>query len=276
MFGKIGKLTVTLLLAASTTLFGGTKEEIIRLQRDVLLMQKQVLELQKSFDSSSDIVRSLLEQLNDQIGTTNRVLEQMAGILAGQQGQFEKTIETVRQDVLTVNVKLDETNNRVAALHQKMDEAQKKVENRRIPYMDAGGPKPDQIFHMAYNDYIAGNYELAAAGFRDFLADFSESEYADNAAYYLGVSLQLQGRLEPAIDAFDQVINLYPNSDYTPSAYFKKAVVEQDLQKNEEAIESLKKLIALFPEAQEATLARQQLTNLGIPFQETSPPRRRN
>lgn len=274
---KIVILVSSLFLLGGSPLFGGTKEEIIRLQQDVLQMQKQVLELQKSFDMNSGTVRSLLEQLNDQIATTNHVLQQMAGILQGQQSKFEESMESLHQDVVNINVKIDETNNRVAALGKKVEEAQTKVENRRIPFTEVGGPKADQLYFLAYNDFLTGNYELAVSSFRDFLAEHSDSEYADNAAYHMGVSLQLQGRLEPAIDAFDQVINLYPNSDYTPGAYYKKAMVQQELQKNEEAIETLKKLVSLFPDAQESTLARQELTSLGVPVPEPAgAPRKRN
>ena len=32
-----------------------------------------------------------------------------------------------------------------------------------------------------YNDYLMGNYALAVDGFQDFLANYPESEYADNS-----------------------------------------------------------------------------------------------
>ena len=49
----------------------GTEEEIIRLQNDVLQLQNQIRLLQKSVDDTAAILKSLLEQLNDQMAISN-------------------------------------------------------------------------------------------------------------------------------------------------------------------------------------------------------------
>ncbi len=257
---------LTLILSASTPWLGaGTKEEIIRLSSDVLQLQNQVLNLQKSFDERQGSVQSLLEQLNDQVATTNRVLQEMVVVMRAQNTDWTRVSAELGRDVEGLSVKLDETNNRLAALFQKVEESQLRSESRRLPSSsDPGGPKPDQVYSLAFNDYLAGNYELAVDGFRDFLVRYPESEYADNAAYYLGLCLQQLGQQEQAVQAFDQVINMYPQADMTAAAYYKKALVQQELLKNEEAIATFQKLVRLFPDSQEATTARQELENLGV------------
>ncbi len=52
--------------------FSGTKEEVRRLQIDVLQLQNLVRGLHKSFDDNHSTNQSLLEQLNDQVAATNR------------------------------------------------------------------------------------------------------------------------------------------------------------------------------------------------------------
>ncbi|MFQ5740732.1 MAG: tol-pal system protein YbgF [Acidobacteriota bacterium] len=245
--------------------WAGTKEELIRLQSDVLQLQNQVRLLQKSFDDQNGTMRSLLEQLNDQTAKTNRVLEEMVKVLRDEKADFRKTVSDLHQEIQGLSVKLDDTNNRLASLHQKVEESQMRVETRRLPSAsDPGGAKPDQVYSLAFNDYLGGNYELAIRGFQDFLVNYPESEYTDNAAYYLGLCYQHQGRSEQALQAFDQVINLYPKGDMAPSAYYKKALLEQEQQKNEAAIETYRKLITLFPNSQEAVIASQELEGLGI------------
>ncbi len=261
---KLTALTFIILLAAAPA-FSGTKEEVIRLQSDVLQLQNQVLELQKSFDNRGGSLQSLLEQLNDQVATTNRALEQLVDVMRGQKSDIVDSVSGLKLEIQGVSVKLDETNNRLVALHQKVEEQQIKAESRRMPVLnEPGGPKPDQIYILAYNDYLAGNYELAISAFLDFLVNYPDSEYSDNAAYYLGVSYQQQQRFEKAIETFDQVINLYPKGDLTPSAYYKKALAERELQRNEASIETFRKLVTLFPESQEANLAKRELQMLGV------------
>ena len=242
----------------------GTEEEIIRLQNDVLQLQNQIRLLQKSVDDTAAILRSLLEQLNDQIATNNVQMASVGEILQSQRITQETSLNQVRQEIQNLSIKWDDTNTRIAALQQKLQENQLQVQSlRNVP--SAGTTiEPDQVYSSVYNDYLMGNYDLAIAGFQDFLTNYSDSEYSDNASYYLGVCYNEKGYYEQAIRAFDQVINLYPNADKTPPAYYKKAFALEQLQLNAEAIETRKKLATIFPDSQEAVLARQELEALGI------------
>ncbi len=246
---------------------GGTKEEIIRLQSDVLQLQELIRVLQKSLDERNGTIVSLLEQLNDQAAETKLALEEVDGSLVAakaQSGAVERAVAALKEDFQVLSAKLDETNNRVAALARRMEENQVQIQTlRTVPSGATGEISPDRVYSATYNDYLMGNFALAINGFQDFLASFPDSEYADNAAYYLGDCYLQQGRYELAIQAFDQVINLYPKGDKTPVAYFKKASALQQMQKLDEAIDSLKKLRRLFPKSQEAELAQQELVKLG-------------
>ena len=59
----------------------GTKEEIIRLQSDILQLQNQIRLVKKGADESNAILKSLLEQLNDQIATTNLTIDNLTKVL---------------------------------------------------------------------------------------------------------------------------------------------------------------------------------------------------
>jgi tol-pal system protein YbgF len=232
---------------------GGTKEELIRLQSDVLQLQDLIRALQKSLDERNGTIVSLLEQLNDQAGQTQLALEKVDGSLAASRTQdvaVERAVAALKEDFQVLNAKLEENQVQIQTL-------------RTVPTGGAAEISPDRVYSATYNDYLMGNFALAINGFQDFLASFPESEYADNAAYYLGDCYLQQGRYELAIQAFDQVINLYPKGDKTPVAYFKKAFALQQMQKFDDAIDSLKKLRRLFPKSQEAELAQQELVKLG-------------
>ena len=254
-----------ILLVASGAVFSGTKEEVIRLQSDVLQLQNLVRALQKGFDDNHGSNQSLLEQLNDQVATTNRLLQDMVTAMRTQQEENSATASSLKDEMQEITIKLDDTNNRVAALHKRLEESQARSQSLRVASTVPGmGPRPDQIYYVAFNDYLSGNYELAIAGFRDFLSTYAESELADNAAYYLAVCHQTQGRYEQAIQVFDEVINLYPKSDVAPSAYYKKATAQMELQNNDAAIETLSRLVSLYPESQESELAKRELGTLGV------------
>jgi len=259
--------------------YAGTKEEIVRLQSDVLQLQEQIRLLQKSTDDRGNVLKSLLEQLNDQIAKSNLAMENLTQAMSGQKAEVGTAVSSLRQEIQKLSVKLDDTNNRIAGLYQKVEDSQVKASSlRNLPSGNdpSGGVQPDQVYSQAYNDYLVGNYDLAITGFQDFLTNYPNSEYADNAMHYLGVCYFEQNRYEQAIQAFDQVINLYPKGDKTPVAYFKKAAAYQALQKNNEAVDTWKKLYTLFPDSQEAKLAAQELEKLGVPLPTVKPSGRRN
>lgn len=261
------KIGFFLLIFGSCALtFGGTKEEIIRLQSDVLQLQNQIRMLQKAVDEKDGMIISLLEQLNDQAAKNRLSLESVGQTLKIQQSDQGSTVSRLREDIQALSLKLDETNNRIGSLHQKMEESQQRVLSlRSVPVAEAGAVvEPDRVYSASYNDYLMGNYELAVAGFQDFLANYPDNELADNAAYYLGDSYLKQGRQELAVQAFDQVINLYPKGDKLPVAYYKKGVALESLQKMSEAIEVFKKLKSLYPDSPEAELADEELQKLGL------------
>jgi tol-pal system protein YbgF len=255
---------IFVLLGSLSWGLAGTEEEIQRLQSDVLQLQNQIRLLQKSLDDNSAILKSLLEQVNDQIATANVHMESLAEVIQAQKVGQEDSFAKVRQEIQGLSIKWDDTNTRIAAVQQKLQANQLQIQSlRQVPSVGSA-IEPDQVYSSVYNDFLMGNYELAIAGFRDFLVNFPEGEYSDNASYYLGVCYHEMGSFEQAIEAFDQVINLYPKADKTPPAYYKKVAAQEQLQQNLEAIETRIKLVTIFPESQEAILARHELEERGI------------
>ncbi len=255
---------IFVLLGSLSWGLAGTEEEIQRLQSDVLQLQNQIRLLQKSLDDNSAVLKSLLEQVNDQIAIANVHMKTLAEGIQAQRVEQGDSLAKVRQEIQSLSIKWDDTNTRIAAVQQKLQSNQLQIQSlRQIP--SAGSAiEPDQVYSSVYNDYLMGNYELAIAGFRDFLVNFPDNEYSDNAYYYLGVCYHEMGSYEQAIEAFNQVIDLYPKADKTPPAYYKKVAALEQLQQNLEAIETRIKLTTIFPDSQEAILARHELEERGI------------
>lgn len=265
---RVLSFTVFLLLIGSTTSFGGTKEEIIRLQSDVLQLQELVRTLQKAVDEKNGMMLSLLEQLNDQAAEGSLASGELKGAVDSARAQtlaLESTVHELGDNMQSMSTKLDDTNNRIASLQRKLEDNQMQIQTlRTVPNEPGAEIDPDRVYSASYNDYLMGNYALAVDGFRDYLANYPESEYADNAAYYLGDCYLQQGRQELAIQAFEQLINLYPKGDKTPVAYYKKALAQQEMQRMEDAIATLKALSKLFPDTREAKLAEEELAKFGL------------
>ena len=266
----IGLCTGFLLLAG--WLWAGTKEEYIRLQSDIVDVQNQIRLLQKSVDENGAVTKTLLNQILDLMTRTNRLAEDIKTLQAEQARTGDENIEDLVNGIRTLSAKIDEQNTRIATLTKKLESTEASLEDMksRRPKQETGPdgkplPLPaDQLYSLAYNDYIQGNYELAIQGFLDYLGNYKDSELADNAQYYIGDCYFNQGKYQDAVGAFAQVASLFPKGDKSPAALLKSGLAYLNLSDNNSAIEQFKNVILKYPDSPEANIAVQQLQILGV------------
>ncbi len=123
---------------------------------------------------------------------------------------------------------------------------------------------PLEVYQSAYRDFQRGNFDLAMAGFRDFIARNPNSDLADNAAYWIGESLYSQKKYREAIQQFDSVVTRYPRSEKVPGALLKKGYAYINVGERAQGIVQLQYVVHEHPQSQEAALARQKLKALGV------------
>jgi tol-pal system protein YbgF len=264
---------------------GGTKEELARLQSDVLALQSQIRMLEKGFTEQNQSLKSLIGQLNDQVGKSNAVLERISTTLDKQAAGDRASSQTLLQEVRSLGSKIEDTGAQISALARQVSEMKiesKAVTARRFQTMSgetgASAQSADTIFFEAYNDLVQGNTDLAIQGFTAYVASFPKSEKADDAQYYIGEAYYNGGKFTQAIAAFTRVLNDYPAGDRTASALYKRALAEKQINEKDNAISDLRSVVQRFPGSPEAGLATAELESLGaaaVPQQPKTPPRSR-
>ena len=85
----------------------GESREIIRLQADMTLLQQQVRDLQKSFDQQGAVLKTLVEQLAEQISSLKKSVEDVKGSNQQTQATVGARIESVNGQFSAVNSSLD-------------------------------------------------------------------------------------------------------------------------------------------------------------------------
>jgi len=123
---------------------------------------------------------------------------------------------------------------------------------------------PMEVYQAAYRDYQRGNWDLALAGFRDFLTRYPDSELTPNAEYWIGESLYSEKKYSEAIDQFNRVVDKYPKSDKAPGALLKKGYGYLAMNDRPRAIVQFQYVVHEYPNAREAALAKDRLKQLGI------------
>jgi len=242
----------------------GTKEELLRLQSDVLALQNQIRDLEKTLSEASEGLKSLVVQLNDQVAKSNLILSKLSATFDSQASGTRSADQSLLQEIRALSGKMDDSETRISALAQQLNDLKVQSKSLNQGGGQGGSLSPDTMYNQAFNDFIQGNFDLAVQEFTAYLNNFPGGDKAAAALYNIGEAYYNQNRLPQAIAAFTRVINDYSGSDKVASALFKRGKAELAMQESQNAIADFKDIIARFPTAPESDLAKEQLQNLGV------------
>jgi len=236
----------------------GLSNQIAELQRQVLVLQQQ--------SSSKDEVAQLGDQMTAQ---TQSLLKSEADVQVALD-QLSTQIDQLRSDLGDTNYRLAQLSQQITATNQELKAVRSTVGGALSGPVTpgeatlTGAPEdPQALYQAAYNDYLRGSYDLAILGFRRYLESFSDTELADNAAYWIGECYFSQRKYQQAIQEFEKILSRYPRSDKTASAVLKKGYAYLEIGQREQGIVQLQHVIREYPQSDEANLARQRLAALG-------------
>ena len=123
---------------------------------------------------------------------------------------------------------------------------------------------PDVLYRSAYEDYMRGNYDLAAEGFGEYMRRWPNTELTDNALYWIGECYDAQEMPEEALTTFTKVLEDYPTSDKAAAAQLKKGLIYLKMGDQGQGVVNLQYVVYEHPGTREADLAREQLRSLGL------------
>lgn len=258
-------LTMTLIPAGGRA----ASKEIVRLQADMTLLQQQVRDLQKSFDTQNAVLQKLVEQLTDQVNILKRSVEDVKGSNQQTQAAVSSRVESVAGQFSAVNSSLDLVLERIAKLSQQLAETKAKVEVLDTAPASSGAPRAgppsaEELYNTAFGDLNKGSYDLARQGFEEYLKNYPDTELSDNAQYWIGESHYIQRKFSDAIQGFDKVLTNYPKGDKAPAAALKKGYSLLETKNNDAGVRELRQLIQKYPNSDSAPLAKDRLNAMGI------------
>jgi tol-pal system protein YbgF len=250
--------------ALSPSAQAGTKEEIVRLQSDVLGLQNQFRELQKTFSESTEGLKSLVVQLNDQVAKSNILLGSVSKSLENQASGANSADQTLLQEIRTLSGKLDDIATRISALAQQLNDL--RVQSKSLTQAGApgGSLSPETMYSQAFNDFVQGNLDLAIPEFTAYVSNYPGGDKAATALLNIGDAYLNQNKLPQAISSFTRVINDYPSSDSVASALYKRAKAELQMQEIDNAVADFRSIVEKYPATQEAEQAKAELQKLGL------------
>lgn len=197
-------------------------------------------------------------------------LKEQLQIILQQQQQQSTQIEALQQQIETLQQQLSGENQLSARIEEQLpagEEAPLALAPPpplfRPPTEELPAAASQEIAQLtqsataylaAFTDLASGRYAAAEKGFQDFLGQFPEHQYTDNARFWLADAQQAQGKLQLAEANLKQVIDDPAGSDRIPPALLKLANIYRDQGLNLQADEVLDRLRTNYPD----TVAAQQ------------------
>jgi tol-pal system protein YbgF len=257
---------VIAIVAAPPAALAGTKEELMRLQSDVMSLQKQLREFDKTYSEKIDGLKSLVVQLNDQVAKSNVLLGKVSTTLDNQASGVRSNDQTLLQEIRALSAKIDDSATRISALAQQIADlkVQSKPISQEIQSGQPSGFSAEAVYNQANQDLARGDFGLAIDGFTAYLDNFPTGKMAAAAQLNIGEVYFSQNKLPQAIAAFTRVIDGYPASDKVPAALYKRGRAMLANQQTENAIEDFKNIVKLYPTSSESDLAKIALQELGV------------
>jgi TolA-binding protein len=267
------KICLCILIAvfiALPTAHAGTKEELVRLQNEVKILQQQFLEFSEVYNERFNGLHSLVVQLNDEIARSNNSLSRINLSLSNRTEDARGQEMSLLSEIRELSKKLDDTSIGITVLAQQFNDYKLQAATR--PGGTASSLSAQNMYSQAFRDYTLGDFELAIEGFHAVIESFPAGETAAQSWLYIGESHSGLNQLKEAVDAYTRVINDYPQAAIVPTALFKRARIENALQDRDNAIADYKDILDRFPTSVEAEQARGELRLLEAAQQKPKTP----
>jgi tol-pal system protein YbgF len=256
--------TLALLVMVASACSSNT--ELERIDTRLSDIQVQVLQLQKQSPSKAEL-QALEASLVARIDT---LVQAQAGVrsdvdaLTRQVERLQAKLEETHFELAKLSQQLEATNEELQVIRTVAEEARSTSSSPPADRMSIDSSDPRALYETAYNDYKAGNYDLAILAFRQYVESYPSTDLADNATYWIGECYYRRSQFQRAIREFDAVLERFERSDRATSAQLKKAYAHLELGQREKGVEHLQRAACDHEGTDEALLARKRLQELGF------------
>ncbi len=259
----------------------GQKKDTLLLMRQLDTMQQTINNMQKTLDSQTAVLRTLVEQANDNVNSMKVTVDELRKATQQNLASSNARFDSMTSQIQTLSESLEEAKARLAKLSDQVAQTQNIIQTLNappataVPGTSAPGtpgdgkspasiPDADTLYNSGRSYYNGGQYQLAVQAFQDYLQYYGETDLASNAQFYIGECYYSQHDYAKAIEEYNKCIEQYPKGNKAAAAQLKKGYALLEMEQRQAGVRELRSLIQRSPNAPESDLARQRLRKLGI------------
>lgn len=194
--------------------------------------------------------------------------------------ELQIEVQRLRADVDVLNHDMDGMKNRQRDIYLDID--------RRIQAIETGGGAPRSssggqasssvdpgqtatlisannarnVYATAFKLLQDKRFDEAISGFEQYVKEFPDSEYSDNAQYWMGEANYVTRRFSKAEEAFKQMIARYPASAKIADAKLKLGFTYYEMARYDDARNAMRRVIQEYPGTSSARIADERLQRM--------------
>jgi TolA-binding protein len=220
-----------------------------------LLRVQELKEVQARVDSLRAEVATREDILQKEAKSQNELLRL---VRADMQVRFEE----LGQKVSSLEGNLSESKYKLTMIDKKTQEIQEQWKAKAAADSVATTQKKtqvDKLYQIAYGDFMAGRYDLAANGFLDLINQYPESPSSDEAVYWYAECFLGKKDFEKAEQLYTDYIRKYRDGKKVCASLYKLGLVFEVKKLPEKKKLVWQKLISTCPDSPEATSAKEKM-----------------
>lgn len=256
------------------------KKDTLLLMRQLDTLQQMVLNMQRTLDTQTAVLRTLVEQANDNVNGMKVKMEELRKATQQNLAENNNRMESMTTQIQALSESLEEAKVRIAKLSEQVAQTQNIIQTLNAPPPAAEGagatglggetrppasvPDADTLYKSGLSYFNGGQYQLAVQAFHEYLQYYGETDLASNAQFYIGECYYSQGNYSQAIEEYNKCLDRYARGYKLAAAQLKKGYALLAMDQQQAGVRELRSLIQRYPNSREAELARQRLRKLGI------------
>jgi tol-pal system protein YbgF len=248
----------------------GAKGETAGALKEVEKTNEKTDEAIRSLRSSQAETRAATTELRDQIQQIRGAIDGLKRDISSSSARTSKRDDEERGlreklDNLTFKINFLENFLGIGKKDETADTPAEKTVKPPVPPKEAGGKvrtDKESLYAAAYELFREAKYEKSREGFESFLKQHPDTEFSDNAQFWIGECYYFEKKYEKAIVEYDKVVKNYPEGNKVPFALLKQGLSFEKLGDKASAKLLLQQVIRDFPNTSQSRIARTKLLEI--------------
>ena len=148
----------------------------------------------------------------------------------------------------------------ISFLKNQLSEIQKLIEDESDSVLLNDSER--QAYQQSFELIRIGDYQAAEVAFTDYIKTFQDSDFIDDAKFWLAQSMYSQGAYNTALELFEGIQKDYPQSEKIMESILKAGFCHFELGNIDKSIQIFKQIIADYPNSSVARLASEKLDTI--------------